>query len=65
MDVRSGTTHDAIGPIDLSGVPLHFSEAPGALRSAAPALGQRAHQIITELDLTPEAIQKLQTSEII
>jgi crotonobetainyl-CoA:carnitine CoA-transferase CaiB-like acyl-CoA transferase len=65
MDMRSETTHDTIGPIDLSGVPLHFSATPGALQSAAPTLGQHTHQILTELNLTPEAIQKLQTSEII
>jgi crotonobetainyl-CoA:carnitine CoA-transferase CaiB-like acyl-CoA transferase len=63
MDMRSASDHDTIGPIDLAGVPLHFSETPGAVQSAAPTLGQHTHEILNELGYSSEDVAQLKDSE--
>ncbi|MFP6615580.1 MAG: CoA transferase [Candidatus Hydrogenedentota bacterium] len=63
MDMRPASDHDTIGPIDMAGVPLHFSETPGAVQSAAPTLGQHTHEILNELGYSSEDVARLKDSE--
>jgi crotonobetainyl-CoA:carnitine CoA-transferase CaiB-like acyl-CoA transferase len=39
------------GPLKVTGVPVHLSDTPGAVRLAPPALGEHTEQILQELGI--------------
>ena len=41
--------HPTAGTINVAGVPIKFSETPGAIKTAAPTLGQHTEEILTGL----------------
>ena len=41
--------HKSVGPHLVSGIPWHFSRTPGAIRRAAPTLGQHTDYVLREL----------------
>lgn len=55
--------HPTLGPINVTGVPLHFGETPGAVRSHPPMLGEHTDQILADLGYTPEQVDELVESK--
>ena len=43
------TTHPVAGRVASLGLPIKFSETPGAVRRAAPVLGQHTREVLREL----------------
>ncbi len=49
--------HPEAGTVRTTGVPVKLTEAPGAVRTAPPLLGEHTRQVLTDvLGLTPEAL---------
>ena len=54
------TVQDAeLGPVRMQNVVPRFSGTPGRVRSAGPALGQHAEEILSELGFGPEDVASL------
>jgi len=54
------TEHPVTGRVKMVGVPVRFSQTPGAVRSPAPRLGEHTDQVLAHyLDLTPAEIDRL------
>jgi crotonobetainyl-CoA:carnitine CoA-transferase CaiB-like acyl-CoA transferase len=41
--------HDALGPLSVAGIPVKLSESPGAIRRAAPTLGEHTESVLAEI----------------
>ncbi len=51
--------HDRLGPVRTLGLPVKFSATPGAVRRAAPVLGQHTREVLGEYGYGEEEIQTL------
>ena len=60
------TDHPTAGPIRLTGVPVKLSEAPGAIRSAPPLLGDSTEDVLRDiLGYDPALITSLMQDGVI
>ena len=58
--------HPALGPIELPGFPLTFSETPHEGLKPSPTLGQHNQQVYSELlGLQPDQLQRLATEGVL
>ncbi len=57
--------HATIGSMRVAGVPIEFSETPGAIQRAAPLLGQHSREVLSELGRDSEAIDRLFASGVV
>jgi crotonobetainyl-CoA:carnitine CoA-transferase CaiB-like acyl-CoA transferase len=48
-DMIVETEHATLGPLKVTGVPIHFSGTPGSVRRSPPVHGQQTEEILTEL----------------
>ena len=51
--------HPSEGKVVLTGVPVHFSKSPGAIRRQAPNLGENGRELLGELGYGDDLIQAM------
>jgi len=59
LGMRATVEHSTIGKIDVPGVPVQFSETPGAICSAAPLLGEHTHEVLQETGYSESEIAEM------
>jgi crotonobetainyl-CoA:carnitine CoA-transferase CaiB-like acyl-CoA transferase len=57
--------HPVAGALKMVGIPIKFSETPGALTAAPPQLGEHTDAILAELGYSEEEIASLRNDEVI
>ncbi|MBW2418363.1 MAG: CoA transferase [Deltaproteobacteria bacterium] len=53
------TEHEKLGPVKVTGVPIHLQGTPGSVRRASPLQGQHTEEILAEIGYAPEQIAEL------
>jgi crotonobetainyl-CoA:carnitine CoA-transferase CaiB-like acyl-CoA transferase len=53
------TRHSALGPLPVTGVPVHLHRTPGSVRRSPPVQGEHSEEVLRELGYTSEDIAEL------
>ena len=56
---------EGIGKLFTTGIPMHFSKTPGAIRRGAPMLGQHSKEILKEAGFAEDAIGRLIAEKVV
>jgi crotonobetainyl-CoA:carnitine CoA-transferase CaiB-like acyl-CoA transferase len=60
------TPHPTIGTLRLAGIPIKYSDTPGAVRLPPPLLGEHTDAVLVEvLGYEPRRIEELRQQEAI
>lgn len=65
MDMNPVIRHAKIGRLRVSGVPIHFSETPGAIQRASPMHSEHADDILGDLGYDRGTIDKFRSENIV
>lgn len=65
MEMNPIVEHSRIGPIRMSGVPIHFEKTPGAIQRGAPCLAEHSREILTELGYDESRIERFASEHVI
>ncbi len=57
--------HPAFGVLRQVGIPIEFGSTPGAVRTAPPLLGEHSDEVLIELGIGPEELDRLRAQKII
>ena len=57
--------HPALGVLRQAGIPIEFEHTPGSVRSAPPLLGEHTADVLSELGLTDDDIERLRAAGIV
>jgi len=64
-DMIVATRHPKLGPLDVTGVPLHLHGTPGSVRLSPPLHGQHTEEILSELGYSRDEIAALMRERIV
>jgi crotonobetainyl-CoA:carnitine CoA-transferase CaiB-like acyl-CoA transferase len=64
-DMVVSIEHPLAGTIRMAGLPIKMSETPGAVRTAAPLLGQHSEEILREVGYTPLEIEEFLAGAVV
>jgi crotonobetainyl-CoA:carnitine CoA-transferase CaiB-like acyl-CoA transferase len=53
------TRHSTLGPLPVTGVPIHLHRTPGSVRRSPPVQGEHSEEILRELGYTSEDVGAL------
>ncbi len=65
MEMNPVIRHGKIGRMQVSGVPIHFSETPGAIQRASPMHSEHAEAILTDLGYDRGEIDQFRNDKIV
>jgi crotonobetainyl-CoA:carnitine CoA-transferase CaiB-like acyl-CoA transferase len=57
--------HPVLGALRQVGIPLHFAETPGSIRTAPPMLGEHTDEVLAEIGYMPADIAALRDGGVI
>ncbi len=58
-DMIVTTEHDKLGPVEVTGVPIHFHGTPAGVQRPPPLMGQHTAEVLDELGYGPERLADL------
>jgi formyl-CoA transferase len=57
--------HARVGKLKVGGVPVKLTRTPGAVRLAAPTLGQHTREVLQEVGVEEAELERLQQAGVI
>ena len=52
-------------PVQIAGVPIKMSATPGGVRRRAPRLGEHTDEVLRDLGITPQQIERLRVARVV
>ena len=65
MQVRAEVTHRQLGPLGLINQPVKLSRTPAQLVAASPERGEHTEEVLQELGLKKNDIEKLKNEGVV